>query len=145
MVWLVIFLSEKRSNFTGKIGFVLAAAGSAVGLGNIWRFPYLAGQYGGGVFLLTYLCCVIFLGYFLLSAKLTFGRIAQTNLVDGFRIVGEKANISVSRFWGYIGGGLGFLNALLVSAVYVIVLGWTVNSQQCGNTSRTPRTAPSWK
>ena len=116
-----------RAHWGSKLGFILATAGSAIGLGNIWRFPYLAGQYGGGVFLLTYLCCVIFLGYFLLSAKLTFGRIAQTNLVDGFRIVGEKANISVSRFWGYIGGGLGFLNALLVSAVYVIVLGWTAS------------------
>ena len=73
-----------RAKWGSKLGFILATAGSAIGLGNIWRFPYLAGQYGGGAFLLLYLICVFVLGYFMLTAKLAFGRVAQTNLVDGF-------------------------------------------------------------
>ena len=59
-------MEKKRSSFTGKIGFVLAAAGSAVGLGNIWRFPYLAAQYGGGIFLLCYLILAVTFGFALM-------------------------------------------------------------------------------
>lgn len=116
-----------RSKWGSKLGFILATAGSAIGLGNIWRFPYLAGQYGGGVFLLTYLCCVIFLGYFMLTAKLAFGRATQTNIVDGFRVSAEQNNVKVSRFWGIMGGWLGFINGILVAAVYSIVIGWTAS------------------
>ena len=67
-------MSSQRSSFTGKIGFVLAAAGSAVGLGNIWRFPYLAAKYGGGVFLLTYLVLAITFGFTLMVAEIAIGR-----------------------------------------------------------------------
>ena len=74
-----------RTHWGSKLGFIMATAGSAIGLGNIWRFPYLAGQYGGGIFLLMYLLCVAGLGYFMLVSKLAFGRAAQTNLVDGFQ------------------------------------------------------------
>ena len=113
-----------RSEWGSKIGFILAAAGSAIGLGNIWRFPYLAAQNGGGTFLLVYLICVAFLGYFLLTAKLAFGHMAKTNFVDGFKqVVSEK----VSPWWGRIGGGLTVFNILAVSAVYVIVIGWTLS------------------
>ena len=63
--------NEKRSNFTGKIGFVLAAAGSAVGLGNIWRFPYLAAKYGGGIFLLVYIVLAVTFGFSLLVEECT--------------------------------------------------------------------------
>ena len=62
-------MSYHHSNFSSKIGFVLAAAGSAVGLGNIWRFPYLAAKYGGGIFLLTYLILVLTFGYSMLIAE----------------------------------------------------------------------------
>ena len=65
---------EKRSSFTGKIGFVLAAAGSAVGLGNIWRFPYLAAKYGGGIFLLVYILLAVTFGFALMSAVIALGR-----------------------------------------------------------------------
>ena len=62
-------MNSQRSSFTGKIGFVLAAAGSAVGLGNIWRFPYLAAKYGGGIFLLTYLILAVTFGITLMIAE----------------------------------------------------------------------------
>ena len=62
-------MTEQRSTFTGKLGFVLAAAGSAVGLGNIWRFPYLAAEYGGGIFLLVYLILAITFGFALMTAE----------------------------------------------------------------------------
>ena len=117
-------MKKKRSSFKGTLGFVLAAAGSAVGLGNIWRFPYLAAQNGGGAFLLMYLLCVGFLGYFLLTAKLAFGHIAKTNFMDGFQqVVSEK----ISPWWGRIGGSITLFNIFAVSAVYVIVIGWTLS------------------
>ena len=116
-----------RAKWGSKIGFILATAGSAIGLGNIWRFPYLVGRYGGGVFLLTYLICVVVLGYFLLLAKLAFGRSAQTNVVDGFQVVGNRLKIRVSPVWSYLSGGLVSLNTLLVMSIYVIVIGWTAS------------------
>ena len=113
-----------RSHWGSKLGFILAAAGSAVGLGNIWRFPYLIAQNGGGAFLLIYLICVGFLGYFLLTAKMTFGRIAGTNFVHGFQKVSDN---KVSCWWGRIGGFLTLFNIFFVSAVYVVVIGWTLS------------------
>ena len=65
---------EKRNTFSGGLGFVLAAAGSAVGLGNIWRFPYLAAKYGGGIFLLVYILLVLTFGYSLMVAENAIGR-----------------------------------------------------------------------
>ena len=116
-----------RAKWGSQIGFILATAGSAIGLGNIWRFPYLAGKYGGGAFLLVYLLCVTVLGYFLLTAKMAFGRAAQTNIVDGFRVAGDQQGHKTSPLWGYLGGWLAFLNAMLVASVYVIVIGWTAS------------------
>ena len=70
--------ANKKSSFTGSIGFVLAAAGSAVGVGNIWRFPYLAAKDGGGIFLLTYLVLVLTFGFSLLTTDVAIGRRTQT-------------------------------------------------------------------
>ncbi len=116
----------RRVHWGSQIGFILATAGSAIGLGNVWRFPYLAGQNGGGTFLILYLICALGLGYFMLLGKLAFGRTAQTNIVDGFQVVAEKNHKSISRIWGILGGWLAFFNAILVSSVYVIVIGWTL-------------------
>ena len=63
-------MNNSRSSFTGKIGFVLAAAGSAVGLGNLWRFPYLAGKYGGGIFVFCYVALAILFGFILLMLEI---------------------------------------------------------------------------
>ena len=83
-------MERKRGTFSGKIGFVLAAAGSAVGLGNIWRFPYLAAKYGGGIFLLVYLVLVVSLGFALMVAEVALGRKTQLSAVGAFRKLNGK-------------------------------------------------------
>ena len=77
--------NEKRSSFTGKLGFVLAAAGSAVGLGNIWRFPYLAAKYGGGIFLLVYIVLAVTFGFALMTAEIAIGRRTKLSAIGAFR------------------------------------------------------------
>jgi len=113
-----------RAHWGSKLGFIFATAGSAIGLGNIWRFPYLIAENNGGAFLLMYILCVGLLGYFLLTSKLTFGRIAQTNFIDGFQKVAPQ---KVSSLWRKTGGGLTILNIFLVSGIYTIVIGWTLS------------------
>ena len=76
--------NETRSSFTSKIGFVLAAAGSAVGLGNIWRFPYLAAKYGGGVFLLVYIALSVTFGFSLMVAEISIGRKTGKSAISAF-------------------------------------------------------------
>ena len=68
-------MHNKRSTFSGKLGFVLSAAGASVGLGNIWRFPYLAAKYGGGIFLLIYIVLALTFGYTMIIAETTLGRV----------------------------------------------------------------------
>ena len=80
-------MEQKRGTFSGKIGFVLAAAGSAVGLGNIWRFPYLAAKYGGGIFLLVYLVLVVSLGFALMVAEVALGRKTQLSAVGALSLI----------------------------------------------------------
>lgn len=76
--------NEKRSTFSGKIGFVLSAAGASVGLGNIWRFPYLAAKYGGGIFLLIYIILALTFGYTMIVAETTLGRMTRKSPVGAF-------------------------------------------------------------
>ena len=77
--------AHSRGSFSGRIGYVLAVAGSAVGLGNIWRFPYLAAKYGGGMFLLTYLILMVTFGYVLIISETTLGRMTKKSPVGAFR------------------------------------------------------------
>ena len=77
-------MEQKRSSFTGKLGFVLAAAGSAVGLGNIWRFPYLAAKYGGGIFLLVYILLSVTFGFSLMVAEIAIGRKTGLSAIGAF-------------------------------------------------------------
>ncbi len=107
-------MSEKRSSFTGKLGFVLAAAGSAVGLGNLWRFPYLAAKYGGGIFLLCYVLLAITFGFALMVAEIAIGRktgnsaiVAFTKLDKRFTFVGVLAALVpaiILPYYSVIGG-----------------------------------------
>lgn len=78
-----------RSSFSGKLGFVLSAAGASVGLGNIWRFPYLAAKYGGGIFLLIYILLAVTFGYTMIMAETALGRMTRKSPVGAFAAFGK--------------------------------------------------------
>ncbi len=108
-------MEEKRSNFTGKIGFVLAAAGSAVGLGNLWRFPYLAAQHGGGIFLLVYLILSVTFGFSLMVAEIAIGRKTGLSAIGAFNKLNKKCS-----FIGYIAA----IIPALILPYYSVIGGW---------------------
>lgn len=110
-------MATKRSSFTGKIGFVLAAAGSAVGLGNIWRFPYLAAKYGGGVFLLTYIILSVTFGFSLMVAEVALGRKTQQSPIGAFR--------SLDRRFSFV-GVLASLVPVIILPYYSVIGGWVL-------------------
>ena len=84
---------DARGKFSGRIGYVLAVAGSAVGLGNIWRFPYLAAKYGGGMFLLVYLILMLTFGYVMIMSETTLGRMTKKSPVGAFGTFGKKKSL----------------------------------------------------
>lgn len=108
-------MSEKRSSFTGKIGFVLAAAGSAVGLGNIWRFPYLAAKYGGGIFLLVYLILAVTFGFALMCAEIAIGRKTGQSAIGAFKTLNKK--------YSFIGVLASVIPAIILP-YYSVIGGW---------------------
>lgn len=108
-------MSEKRSSFTGKIGFVLAAAGSAVGLGNIWRFPYLAAKYGGGIFLLVYLILAVTFGFALMCAEISLGRKTGQSAINAFGTLNKK--------YSFIGIIASVIPAIILP-YYSVIGGW---------------------
>lgn len=108
-----------RVNFGSKIGAILAAAGSAVGLGNIWRFPYEAGNHGGAAFILVYLACVFMLGMPIMIAEFTVGRRAKASTGKAFGILAPGTQ------WKWL-GRLGVLSGLLILGYYSVVAGWTL-------------------
>ncbi len=109
--------TDKRATLGGKLSAVLVAAGSSVGLGNIWRFPYVAGENGGGSFLLVYALCVLLLGLPILLAEFAVGRAAHRNTVGAYRTLAPAW-----RFLGYNG----VVTALLIMGFYFVVSGWTL-------------------
>jgi len=108
-------MSAKKSSFTGSIGFVLAAAGSAVGVGNIWRFPYLAAKDGGGIFLLTYLVLVLTFGFSLLTTDVAIGRRTQQGALHAFGAIRPR--------WKFL-GHMTFLVPTLIMTYYSVIGGW---------------------
>lgn len=108
-------METKRSSFTGRLGFVLAAAGSAVGLGNIWRFPYLAAKYGGGIFLLVYLILVVTLGFALMTAEIAIGRKTRQSAIGAFRALNTKYS-----FIGYLAS----IVPIIIFPYYSVIGGW---------------------
>lgn len=108
---------SRREHWASKLGFVLASAGSAIGLGNIWRFPYKAGQYGGGAFVLTYIIAVIIIGIPVMIAEFIIGRSAQKNPVGAFRSMRD------SKFWPIV-GWLGIASGFIILSYYSVVGGW---------------------
>ena len=108
-----------RSQWGSKLGFILAATGSAIGLGNIWRFPYVTGENGGAAFVLIYLICVICIGIPVLIAELTLGRHTQRNPVGAIKAIAPKG------LWKLL-GYLGVITGIVILSYYSVVAGWTV-------------------
>ena len=108
-------MKEKKNQFSGQIGFVLAAAGSAVGVGNLWRFPYLAAKDGGGLFLIVYLALVLTFGFTLLSSDIAIGRKTQKSAIGAYEEMQPK--------WKFL-GILTFLVPVLIMTYYVVIGGW---------------------
>ena len=108
---------KKRNSFAGSIGFVLAAAGSAVGLGNIWRFPYLAAKDGGGLFLLIYLILAVTFGYTLLTTEISIGRKTKQSPLTAYG--------QLSKPWGFL-GMLACIVPFIILPYYAVIGGWVV-------------------
>ena len=110
-------MKKNRSSFTGKLGFVLAAAGSAVGLGNIWRFPYLAAEYGGGMFLLTYIILAVTFGFALMVAEIALGRKTGLSAIGAFGALSKKHS-----FIGYLAA----IVPIIILPYYSVIGGWVL-------------------
>ncbi len=111
--------SNTRGTWGSRLGFILAATGSAIGLGNIWRYPYVAGQNGGAAFVLMYLACVLAIGIPVLIAELSMGRHTNLNPVGAFK------KISRSRAWPLV-GYLGVATGVFILSFYAVIAGWTI-------------------
>ena len=105
-----------REQFGSKLGFILAAAGSAVGLGNIWKFPYLAGSNGGGAFVLVYLLCVVVIGFSLMLMEMALGRNTQLSTMGAYRKLDKRFTFI---------GVIGVVAAFLIVGYYPVVGGWS--------------------
>ena len=110
---------HKRSTFSGKIGFVLSAAGASVGLGNIWRFPYLAAKYGGGIFLLIYIILALTFGYSMIIAETSIGRMTKKSPVGAFQSFGKSG-------WLSAGGWINAIIPILIVPYYSVIGGWVI-------------------
>jgi NSS family neurotransmitter:Na+ symporter len=111
--------TAERDNFTSKFGVIAAAAGSAIGLGNIWRFPYVAGENGGAAFLFIYLLSIVVIGIPVMLSEFVIGRSAQKNPYGAFK------NLAPGKPW-YLVGLMGVVAAFMILAFYTVVAGWTL-------------------
>lgn len=111
---------QKRSTFGSKFGAIAAAAGSAIGLGNIWRFPYVTGENGGAAFIIIYLICTIAIGLPLLLTEFSIGRFTNRNVFGAFKVLKPRSK------WSLI-GVLGIATAFVILSFYSVVAGWTMN------------------
>lgn len=118
---------NKRANFATRLGAILAAAGSAVGLGNIWRFPCETGANGGAAFILVYIFCIVFITVPVLIAELAAGRESRTNVYDAFRTLPKKTILGRHGriVWTFV-GAMCVLAGFLVFSYYSVVAGWTL-------------------
>ena len=110
---------KKRSTFSGKLGYVLSAAGASVGLGNIWRFPYLAAKYGGGIFLLIYILLALTFGYTMIVAESAIGRMTGKSPVGAFQSFGRLK-------WLSFGGWINAIIPVLIVPYYSVIGGWVI-------------------
>ena len=112
---------KQRSHWGSRIGFILAAAGSAVGLGNIWKFPYVTGENGGGIFVLVYLACVVLVGLPVMIAEILIGRTTQSSPVGAFKSLAGTRSPWVGMGW------LGVVSAFILLSFYSVVAGWSLH------------------
>lgn len=114
-------MSDNRGNWNSRFGYIMAAAGFSIGLGNIWRFPYLVGTNGGGAFVLVYLLICVFIGIPLFYMEVTLGRKAEASPIVGMRKLTKKGSPWVSFGW------LGVLSAFFILTYYIQIMGWILN------------------
>ncbi|MFQ6615567.1 MAG: sodium-dependent transporter [Fidelibacterota bacterium] len=112
-------MPEQREHWASRMGFILAAAGSAIGLGNVWKFPYIAGENGGAAFVFVYLICIAVIGLPVLIAEVLMGRTTERNPVGAFK------KLSGSRFWTGV-GAVGVVAGLAILSFYSVVAGWSL-------------------
>lgn len=107
----------ERENWTSRLGFILAASGSAIGLGNIWRFPFVTGTNGGAIFILIYLAAILFIGYPILVSEMSLGRFTEKNPIGAFKKIAPESS------WPLV-GALGVLSGFVILSYYSVVAGW---------------------
>lgn len=110
---------KNRAQFATRLGVIATTVGSAVGLGNIWRFPYEAGAHGGGAFLLIYVIFILFLGIPVICAEFIMGRGTRSNIFGAYR------KLTSCRRWSWV-GYIGILASLMILSFYSVVAGWTL-------------------
>ena len=108
----------ERETLSSRLGFIMLSVGCAVGLGNVWRFPYITSENGGGAFILIYLGCILFLGLPLLIAEFSVGHNSKCNPIDAFS--------KIRRGWGWL-GAMGLISVTLIMGYYFVISGWTLN------------------
>jgi len=113
--------ASNRAQWGSRLGFILAASGSAVGLGNVWRFPYVTGDNGGGYFILIYLVCIALVGIPILAAEIMIGRAAQKQPVGAFAAIEGRRTL-----WGGV-GWMGVLAGFVILSFYIVVAGWSMD------------------
>lgn len=110
-------VENKRATWSGQVAFILAAAASAIGLGNLWRFPYLAAQYGGGIFIVVYLALVVTLGFTLMTTEIAIGRLTKQSQLTAYS--------QIHKGWSFI-GLLGTIVPVLIVPYYCVIGGWVL-------------------
>ena len=110
-------MGQKRDTFSSKLGFIFAAAGSAVGLGNLWRFPYLAAKYGGGIFILVYLLLAVTFGFTLMITEVSLGRKTGLSAAGAFKKLDNR--------FGFV-GVLACIVPFIITPYYCVIGGWVI-------------------
>ena len=113
-----------HGQWSSRLAFILAATGSAVGLGNIWKFPYIAGENGGGAFVLIYLLCIAVIGIPIMMAEVLIGRRGRQSPINTMRSLAKEEN--ASRAWVLLGGA-GVLAGFLILSYYSVIAGWALS------------------
>ena len=112
---------KTHSHWSSRFAFILAATGSAVGLGNIWKFPYITGENGGGAFVVVYLACVLLIGIPIMIAETMLGRRTQCNPIETMEMLTTEAN--ADKNWHYL-GWMGVIAGVLILSYYSVIAGW---------------------